>query len=215
VPSRHAPEAQVKPLTTPLTTKEAGAPLPSLSPARPLQSAPPPKTAHRPEIADDPLPLAYGDDRITLLCKDPHWLHAYWEITEPTQRRTLESLGEQRVTPILRLHHYPSAAAADSDRFDDIGVSDWRMGHEYVQCGRPDAAFEIEIGFKAEDGRFAALARSRRVSTPRDCMSDEIDDEWPLVHGDQALARASARSRHEMSSLGVSNFGHARPSRRG
>jgi len=221
VPPRHAPDAQVKPLSTrpavqspeialavaPVPPPQTAPPFPPPQTAPALQPSPPVQDAPRDEIADDPLPPAYGEDGITLLCKDPYWLHAYWEITEPSQQRALESLGDPKARLFLRLHHYPRGGSATSDGFYDVGVSEWRRGHEYLHCGRPDAAFEVEIGLKAEDGRFVSLARSNRVTTPRDRMSDVIDEEWTTAFGEQELAILTARAREEMASLGVSSFG--------
>jgi hypothetical protein len=44
--------------------------------------------------------------------------------------------------------------------------------------GRPNHSFCADIGLRAPDGRFLALARSNFVTMPRDGASDVIDEEW-------------------------------------
>jgi hypothetical protein len=248
VPARHAPEADVRPLTTPRPARPPApaaepavpdAPPPFLAPAElaqpshPVHPAPPaPPTWPAPfeptgpttPIADEPLPVVYGEDRITLLCKDPYWLHAYWEITPSNLERALEMLAGASAMPALRVHHYSAPGAETPEGSFDTGVSEWPTGHQYVHCGRPDSTFEVEIGLKSEDGRFVVLARSNRVTTPRDRVSDVVDEEWTTIPGapdpwavlpsgyrpggDSLELRALARGREEiMSSAGVSSFG--------
>jgi hypothetical protein len=46
----------------------------------------------------------------------------------------------------------------------------------------------VDIGFLSPDGKFIAMARSNAVTTPRDGMSDIIDEEWMVVDFDRIYA---------------------------
>lgn len=195
---------------------------------------PPPTPApRRPDVrhaADEPLPHAYGDDRITVLCKDPHWLHAYWELTGANIDRGRRQLDSAEAQLALRVFHFPASDSAGPEGWFDIDVND-AARNWYVNGGRPGASFEIQIGLKAPDGRFVPLARSNRVHAPRDRMSDILDEEWmslaeeyeqmyALSGGYRALGASSAELREllarrleemmgsgAVSSFGVSSFG--------
>ncbi len=217
------------------------APPPVPAPAIPVE--PSPAGAPRPHapaeprpLADDPLPHAYGDDRIALMSKDPYWLHAYWELTPASLTRAWEMLGHTTAYPALRVHHFgPGAAGAHEGSFD-IEVSE-QARNWYIHGGRPGAGFEAEIGLKSIDGRFVGLARSARITAPSDRPSDLMDEEWLSVAGEfeemyalsggyrtltsggslelrELLARrleemmgSGAVSSFGISSLGISSFG--------
>lgn len=187
-------------------------------------------------LQDEPLPHAYGDDRIALMSKDPYWLHAYWELTGTSLTRAWELLGHTTAYPALRVHHFaPGAGGAHAGSFD-IEVSE-HARNWYIHGGRPGAGFEAEIGLKAVDGRFVGIARSPRITAPSDRPSDLLDEEWLSLAGEfeemyalsggyrtltsggslelrELLARrleemmgSGAVSSFGISSLGVSSFG--------
>jgi hypothetical protein len=181
-------------------------------------------------LADEALPHAFGDDRITLLCKDPHWLHAYWEITPRNYERGRRELASAEALLALRVFHYATHDAQSPEGWFDIDVNEGARNW-YVNGGRPGASFEVEIGLRSPDGRFVPLARSNRACAPTDRMSDVLDEEWlslaeeyeqmyALSGGYRALSGGSielrellARRLEEMmgsgavSSFGVSSFG--------
>ena len=221
-----APPRRPEPAPSPKAPPPAPAPPPH---AQPPQAQPPhaqPPQAQPLAVADEPLPHGYGEDRITLICKDPYWVHAYWEITKPNQERAWQALGHATAYLALRVYHYsPSAPdASEPEGFFDLDIEE-RARNWYVHAGRPGAAFEVEIGLKAADGRFVPLARSHRVATPRDRMSDVLDEQWlSLVEeyeqmyalsggyrtggGSLELAELMARRLGEMMGSGaVSSFG--------
>jgi hypothetical protein len=149
----------------------------------PASAARSPLAAEPRPIADEPLPQAYGNDRITLMSKDPYWLHAYWELTPTSLARAWELLGHTTAYPALRVHHFaPGPEGALAGSFD-IEVSD-QARNWYIHGGRPGAAFEAEIGLKAVDGRFVGLARSLRITAPSDRPSDLMDEEWLSLAGE-------------------------------
>jgi len=177
---------------------------------------------------DEPLPDRYHDDRITLIARDPYWLYTYWELTPMNWARARGILGEIATQLTLRVHDYPPHQGGQARGWMDIEVSA-EARHWYLHGGRPGHAFEVEIGLRAEDGRFVPLARSNRVTTPLDRMSDVLDEQWrskpadyermyALSGGLATMGSASAempelltRRMGEMGSGAVSSFSHALP----
>ncbi len=131
------------------------------------------------------LPDHYGDNLIYLLVRDPRWLYAYWEIQRDHQNRVLGSLGGNwdGVRSILRVY---DGGDKSGSKFFDINLqglaSDW-----YIEVW-PNRSYVVEIGLLHRDGRFASLARSNEVTTPRDGMSDVLDEEWMAVDFDKIYA---------------------------
>lgn len=105
------------------------------------------------------IPAGYNDNRIVLMVRDPYWLYAYWEISsEPL---------------ILRVYDVSDWS------FFDINVNG-RINNWYINVGRPNTTFCIDIGYLTLEGIFICAARSNIVTTPRDAMSSVIDEEWMI-----------------------------------
>lgn len=121
------------------------------------------------------LPAAYGEDKLALLARDPHWAHIYWELREATLHRGYEELGEERdfARAILRIH----ALEEGSPPPLDIDI-DFRTRRHNLDLGRPGARFRAEIGLLGPGGRFVPLAQSNTVKMPADGPSDLIDEQW-------------------------------------
>lgn len=130
-------------------------------------------------------PHAYGDNRIVLLVRDPHWLHAYWEITENKYREVSGMLGKDfsGSREILRVHNTSENPWKSFDITVSYGSRNW-----YINVPDANSTYVVDIGFLAPDGRFLVTARSNAVTTPRDGPSDIIDEEWMLVDFDRMYA---------------------------
>ena len=121
------------------------------------------------------IPREYGANAIVALVRDPWRLFAYWEVTP-------EGLGEgnQRVADPetrLTLRIYDVTDSSDLGFFWDIEVFQ-RIGNWYIDVGRPDRTFLIDIGVKSQSGRFATIGRSNLAHTPPAGPSDRLDEEW-------------------------------------
>jgi uncharacterized protein len=162
---------------------------PGPEPAPTRTSAPAAPASVREPLRDDPLPHRYDDDRITLICRDPQWLHAYWEITPANLARARSAL-ESHAALVLRVSHFPALTGGEGGSFDvelEPEARNW-----YVHGGRPGHDFEVEIGLRDAGGRFVRLARSNRVRAPLDRMSDVRDEEWRnLAADDERMYRLS------------------------
>lgn len=127
------------------------------------------------------LPVA-KKDRLTVMVRDPYWLHVHWDLARPTVERAKAALGQEWHTakPMLRLYEVSevSATMPESEtlvRHIEIhgGVNNW-----YIDVADPPKSYRMEIGYRASTGRFYSLARSNTVRTPRPGSSDAIDRNW-------------------------------------
>lgn len=169
------------------------------------------------------LPQRYGVDRLLLLVRDPHWVYAWWEVTETN----LEAGRSQLAGADLVLRVYDVSAihwdGSNHHTFFDIAVQD-SAGNWYIELGKPGSSFCAELGLRSPDGRFLALVRSNFVTLPRDGVSDVLDEEWMIVEEDfnrlfelagghsiglgsgEILRMLEQRLRSEWASGGVSSF---------
>jgi hypothetical protein len=125
-------------------------------------------------------------DRIVLMVRGPHWLHAFWEVTPRSVTRAQAALGQEwhGARPALRVLQLENAIqAAPSERVvREIavhgGVKNWFIDvREPLRC-------RVEIGYRTPSGRFHALARSNAVSTPVSSQGDTLDAHWGDIVGD-------------------------------
>jgi len=125
-------------------------------------------------------------NRLVVLVRGPHWLHVFWEITEPTIKRVQASMGEQWHTakPILRLLESPENRE-DNDVESVIreieihgGVKNW-----FIDLRQPIAC-RVEIGYKSRCGNFHRLCRSNRVSAAPPNRKDSLNVHWKDIEND-------------------------------
>jgi len=136
-----------------------------------------------PEAPREPLelPQTYGETRIVLLVRDPYWIHVYWDVARDDLLRARQVLGREwsRARSILRVYDVTgvefdgSNANAQFDVEISGGSNNW-----YINTGVPNRTYCVEIGLVSPSGRFVALARSNRATTPRDAPSEVTDVEW-------------------------------------
>lgn len=111
----------------------------------------------------------YGDNRIVLMVRDPHWIFAYWETKD------------QRQEKILRVYDTENWSSFDIEI--NGGARNW-----YVKVPAPNRTYCVDIGYIAPDGEFVAVARSNWVTTPLDRMSDVIDEQWMIPDWEKMYA---------------------------
>jgi hypothetical protein len=125
-------------------------------------------------------------DRMVLMVRGPHWLHAFWEITPRSIGRAQAALGQEwhAARPRLRVLRLESGLQASASacvvREIDVhgGVKNWFIDvREPMRC-------RVEIGYGTASGRFHALARSNAVSVPSAGQADSLDAHWGEIAGD-------------------------------
>lgn len=109
-------------------------------------------------------------EELTATAHDPFWIHAQWVLKRSTVMRAEAALGAEwfRAVPVIRVY----AIKAD----DVNGVSTrWlrdveihgECDHWFVPVENPPGTYKLEVGYATPDGKFFALAKSRKVTTPR------------------------------------------------
>ncbi|MFA5190394.1 MAG: DUF4912 domain-containing protein [Verrucomicrobiia bacterium] len=157
---------------------------------------PVPSGAPRPEEAAE-LPATYGRTRLMLVEIEPHWIHAYWEITAPDREAALAKAGDAEAAWVLRFYditgvEFDGANARDS--FDvpvDVAVGNW-----YVNLWSSGKSYCGEIGLRAPDGSFVPVSRSGIVQVPAAAAAPRAETEWMKVEpltGETAPAGEPAR----------------------
>jgi len=132
----------------------------------------------RPEEPSGALPHEYGQERLTLLVRDPHTVFAFWEMPQQRLDRERERSGRDSR---LCVRIYDVTGVAFDGR-NEIAYFDQevyeRVGSWYFDLGRAGHAFCADLGLRTQDGRFQTLLRSNAISMPREGFSDVLDEEW-------------------------------------
>jgi uncharacterized protein len=157
-----------------------------------VKQVPPPVVDYHPQTKPVParqiqnIPWNYGDNIIYLLIRDPYWIYSYWEIQKDHEQKALDSLASDwgSVKSVLRV--YDVTDTEKNPPFFDIALQSM-ADHWFINVGA-HRCYYVEIGLLHRDGRFVMLARSNRVKTPRDGMSDVLDEHWMSVDFDKLYA---------------------------
>ncbi|MHC4712068.1 MAG: DUF4912 domain-containing protein [Planctomycetota bacterium] len=133
----------------------------------------PPVVAQPPVFVDrgPELPHEYGQDRITVMVRDPNWLYVYWDLSGGARDR-LASVAAGGAW-VLRVHNL------DEGTHEDIPVL-LDGGNWYLPVAS-DTEYQIDIGVIDSEGNFHLAASSRRVKTPPMGISDLVDEQWMIL----------------------------------
>jgi hypothetical protein len=136
--------------------------------------------ATRPELARG---ARRDRDRLVLMVRGPHWLHAFWEVTPRSIERARVALGQEwhAARPVVQLDSEQQNSATERVvREIEVhgGVKNWFIDvRDPLRC-------RVELGYRAAGGRFQALVRSSAVSTPATAQGDTLDVHWGEIAGD-------------------------------
>ena len=131
-------------------------------------------------------PARAARDRMVVMVRGPHWLHAFWEITPRSIARAEAALGQEwhASKPVLRLLQLENGLQGSPServaRTIDIhgGLKNWFIDiREPMRC-------RVEVGYLTAGGRFHGLARSNAVSTPAGLQPDTLDAHWADIASD-------------------------------
>ena len=115
------------------------------------------------------LPSSYGDNKITLLARDPHCLYAYWEISTTKRDTFFDELGPtvwEKSVPVLKVTNV-SHNSSFFVRINDFS-DNW-----YIQVPDSNNLYVVEIGRKVADEFFIHLASSNYAVTPTNKSSGD------------------------------------------
>ncbi|MGI6711567.1 MAG: DUF4912 domain-containing protein [Bacillota bacterium] len=119
------------------------------------------------------------ESRIVLLVKNPHWLHAFWEISSTYTDSLIHKFGDKwtSAVPFLRVYELPNVNALNSRCLFDIEISQDIQNWNINVLGS-NKHYYVELGRKLDCGHFVPILRSETVTTPRYCVSAAIDENW-------------------------------------
>ncbi len=170
---------------------------------------PPPLPEHLTGVAvlerqEQEIPQDYNDTQILLMVRDPYWLYSYWSVSQETQNWISETIKNwEEISLVLRVYDitYCTFDGTNSNYYFDIninpGANNW-----YIHVGGPNRAFCVDLGFMQDNGCFYTIARSNIVNTPRDNVSEVIDEEWMVIESDfQKLYQLTAGTSNSSAAL--------------
>lgn len=113
------------------------------------------------------LPANYNINSICLLARDPHWLFAYWELSDEKKKEFIEEFGSElweRSIPVLKVTNV-SKNTSFYIRINEFS-NNW-----YINVADTNSLYVVEIGRKVSEHFFINLAGSNYVATPSDSIS--------------------------------------------
>ncbi|MDP2923670.1 MAG: DUF4912 domain-containing protein [Candidatus Omnitrophota bacterium] len=131
------------------------------------------------------LPVRYGDDRITILPRDPWWTHSYWDISERKINEVISSIPiyeRQNLKWILRVYDVTGIKSFQGNNANssfDIDIN-FEANNWYINVNQPERDWCVEIGLINPFGKFFPVARSNIIKTPYFGISSIIDEEWAI-----------------------------------
>lgn len=121
------------------------------------------------------LPSNYNKNKLVFMIRDPHWAFAYWELNEAL----INEHDLNNKTRIIRVYDITNTRTVETaDSYYDINLTD-NADNWYINLNQPNRTFILELGY-LYNGIFIPLVRSNPGTTPRDDISDQIDQEWML-----------------------------------
>lgn len=115
----------------------------------------------------DDLPEAYGTQRLFLAARDPHWLHAHWDLT----REQLKHYNSRSADRHLVLRVYKGEAKGQPHR--EIHVHPESRSW-FAHVGEAGTRFVGELGYYRPNDQWVRVAVSAHTMTPPDTMSDDL-----------------------------------------
>lgn len=122
------------------------------------------------------LPKSYEKDRIVLMIRDPYWGFVYWNLTE----NLINENNLYNIDKFLRIYDITNNGSPENpDYFFDIKINN-EANNWYIKFPMVNRTFVVDYGYVI-DGKFKTLLRSNIAKSPRDNISDQIDEEWMLT----------------------------------
>jgi hypothetical protein len=113
------------------------------------------------------LPESYGVDECEVLYKDPHWVFAYWEVTDGGLSSARAQLGQSASSSTRGMRLFTTLPGSDGveRQIDDVELP-WNNGRRYLHAPRSGAHLRIAVGLLSHEGYFAPIAHSSLVRVP-------------------------------------------------
>jgi hypothetical protein len=155
------------------------------------------KALVKPFIDSEKLPEQYANSSITLMPRDPHWIYAYWDVSEFAMKQAKDRIGPlfKKSKFTIRVHDASgiSSSLKKAPLSFDIDVNP-KAQSWYVNSSRDNMTYYADFGVRTPKGDFYPLARSNTVSTPRASEGEQGRVWWKKVVGNgDALALVNAQ----------------------
>jgi hypothetical protein len=133
------------------------------------------------------IPTDYNDTRMVLMVRDPYWLYTYWNVSSQTKARLAAgNRNFEELQLVLRVYDVTNINNIESDGSNyhfDINLNHY-TNNWYINVANPNRSYMVDLGYWAENGAFVTIVRSNIVTTPRDNISEVIDEEWMIIEED-------------------------------
>jgi len=132
------------------------------------------------------LPKGYSENRIVLMLRDPHWVHAYWDVSQ-AYRASLQYQGGQQlalrlcdVTDINLVKRQPHSV-------QEFPCDDFTRQAKDLPITLSNRDYVVELGHYCSDGQWLTLAHSEAVRVPPVYPSGWVEDQFITVSWDEDL----------------------------
>jgi len=127
------------------------------------------------------LPQEYGETRIVLQIRDPHWAYAYWEVPRVELKRIELEVGIFEFAHshfVLRLHNVSEGFS------QEIKLSE-HARNWYIYLENSQTVYQVELGMQSPSEGYTFIALSNLVQTP----PDRVAENWaaPVVYEPESL----------------------------
>lgn len=113
------------------------------------------------------LSSSYNDNAIVLLARDPHWLYAYWEVSDDKKNTFYKDFGSElweKSTPVLKVTN------VSRNNFFYIRINNFSDSW-YINVPDSNNLYIAEIGRMVSGQFFINLASSNYAVTPGESIS--------------------------------------------
>lgn len=135
---------------------------------------------------------SYDSTNLTLIARDPRWIHAYWNIARSSMETLERYISDEfeKAAYTLRMHDvtFINFDGNNANHWFDLDFDPGITNNWYVNLWSDRASYCGEIGLRLRDGRFFSLARSNVVQTPKQRPSGRSDEIWMRVDDDSGSA---------------------------
>jgi hypothetical protein len=134
------------------------------------------------------LPEAYGTGKLWLVARDPHWLYAQWDLTQPQQRRHNALSADRHL--VVRVRPGTSAGHPSSE----VHVHP-ESRHWFIHVERAATQYVAELGYYRPDRKWVTVATAGPTLTPPDTISPDRTLRFATIPVNVRLAQLAARAK--------------------
>jgi hypothetical protein len=131
-----------------------------------------------------PRPLEYGEGRLWLVARDPHWLFAYWQFVPGEHPATVGEDG--------RPHFFLRVLGKDGRVEVEIDVIP-EQANVYIPVEKTDSSYTAELGFFTTKGIWCFIAKSGTAYTPPSVATDHGPALYATVPASLPLGNVSGK----------------------